>query len=163
MKRKTQIRPRLQNLSLQSSILGACNDRADQCSNDIWERLSSLSVQTADLLVTTAPYHKDGYNHFVNGCVPPGLAQKIKTKSPSANHPLLSLQLELQFNRFAIWDSIQLLEHYPELGGQAMWHSALISMASHDMDALVILSAHSFWSFIFFRDSTKILWKIIKV
>ena len=53
------------------------HDRADQCSNDIRERLSRLSVQPADL-VTTVPYHRDCYNRFVNGGVPPGLAQKIK-------------------------------------------------------------------------------------
>ena len=162
MKRETQIRPSLQNLYLQSRILGACNDRDDQKSNDVRERSSSLSVQAADLVVASAPYHKGCYSRFVNGRVPAGLAQKIKTKSPSVNDPLLSPQYELQFNLFAIWDSIKLLEHYPELGGQAMWRSALISMVSQDMDALVILSAPSPWSFFFLRDSTKILWKIMK-
>ena len=68
-----------------------CNDRADQCSNVIPERLSSLTVQAADLLVTTALYHRYCYNRFVNGRVPPGIAQNIKTESPSADDPLLSL------------------------------------------------------------------------
>ena len=70
---------------------------------------------------------------------------------PSVNDPLLSLQYELQFNLFAIWDSTQLLQHYPELGGQAMWLSALISMVSQDMDALVIRSAPSFFGLVFER------------
>ena len=42
----------------------------------------------------------------------------------------LSITTELQSNWSAIWDAIQLLEHYPELREQAMWRSALISMVS---------------------------------
>ena len=52
-----------ENQSLESGILDACNDRADQCSNDIRERLFSLSVKAADLLVPTVTYHRDCYNH----------------------------------------------------------------------------------------------------
>ena len=74
---------------------------------------------------------------------------------------LLSLTTEFKSNQSAIWDLIQLLEHYPELGEQAMWCSAFC-MVSYDMDALFILSIPSFWWFIFFHDSTKVTWKIIK-
>ena len=100
--------------------MGACYDKADQWSSAIHEGLSSRSVRAADFLVAGAHYHRD----FVNGRVLPGPAQKIKTKSSPANDPLLSLQHELQSNRSAIWDSIQLLEQYPELAVKAMCHSA---------------------------------------
>ena len=58
MKRETQISLSQQNLYLQSSILCACNDSADQCSNDIEESLFSLSVQATDIFVTAVPYHR---------------------------------------------------------------------------------------------------------
>ena len=58
MKSETQISLSQQNIYLQSSILSACNDSADQCSNGIQESLFSLSVQAADLFVTAVPYHR---------------------------------------------------------------------------------------------------------
>ena len=94
---------------------------SDQMISEIRERLSNISVQAAGLLVNTDPYHRDFYNRFVR--VPTGLVQKIKTTPrplPSDNDPLLSLRLELQSNRSAIWYSIQLLhrisfEHWSAL------------------------------------------------
>ena len=92
----------------------------------------------------------------------PGHAQKIERKSPAANDPKLSLQQELKSNKSAIWDFIELLERYIELGGQAMRRSALINMVSQDMDDLVVLSAPGFRSIVLFRDNNKVTLKMIK-
>ena len=83
MKRETQIRPSLQNISLQRSILGACNDSADQCWNDIRERSSSLSVQAADFLATTAPCHSFAATILLMAGYHQGLHRRSKQNTQS--------------------------------------------------------------------------------
>ena len=78
-------------ISLQSRILDTCSDRVDQWSNYVGKSHLPLVFRLSTSLLLL-PITTD----ISTAILAPGPAKKIKTKSPSANDPLFSLQHELQ-------------------------------------------------------------------
>ena len=148
------------NDTLETRIKAQCNGRGDKWGSDILERLAALTVQAADLHPADARYHRDCYARFFSGRSSSGHSeQDMSTEDQSAIQLLVE---DLRSRRNERWDSVWLMERYIELGSKQMRWSTLINSLCEMLDDLVVFSAPSYRSVIFFRDNTTATLKMIK-
>ena len=102
-----------------------CIELDDDWSADILERLAGLSVRAADLHAADARYHRECYSRFFSHRFVHGEAREPPPDLHNSNIGLLAQHLQDQ--RSQIWNSVQLLELYYELGGKPIRRSTLIS------------------------------------
>jgi hypothetical protein len=146
--------------SLEVRIKEKCIERDDDWSADILERLADLSVRAADLHAADAKYHRECYSRFFSGRFVHGEA---RGQPSDLHHSTIELLAQhLQGQRSQIWNSVQLLELYFELGGKPIRRSTLINSICEQDDNLIVLSSPGYRSLIFFRDNTVATLKMTK-
>ena len=124
--------------SLEDRIKEKCIERDDDWSTDIQLRLAGLSVRAADLHAADTRYHRECYSRFFSG-----RTVYVEARGPYSDIHSSTMELlaqHLQSQRSNIWNSVQLLEIYFELGGKPIRRSTLISSLCEQDE--ISLSSH---------------------
>ena len=146
--------------SLEIRIKEKCFERNDDWSADILEQLADLSVRAADLHATDARYHRECYSRFFSGRFLHGEARGPLSDLHCSTIELLAQHLRGQ--RSQVWNSVQLMDLYFELGGKPIRRSTLFSSICEQDEDLVVLSSPGYRSLIFFCDNTVATLKMTK-
>ena len=108
--------------------------------------------------VADARYHRECYSRFFSGRFVYGEARGPRYDLHSSTIALLQ---HLQGQRTKIWNYVQLLEIYFELGGKPIRPSTLISSICEQDEDLIVLSSPGYRSLIF-RDNNVTTLKMTK-
>lgn len=149
--------------SIEVRIREKCAERSDVWSAEVLERLACLSVRAADLHAADARYHRECYTRFFSGKSLHGGSRGVPTGSHHTDHREFELLAKyMEDNRSELWDSVQLLQRYLDLGGKQIRRSTLVSSISDEIKDLVVLSSPGYRSLIFFSDNTTATLKMTK-